>query len=215
MFPLVPNAKTPALKNWQNLATTDQNQIRRWWAQDPDHNIAITTASMIVVDVDPRKDGFETLQEMQILEDWPKTVGVRTQSGGAHIYYALPAHAHVKGGADKLGRGVDIKAYGGYVVAPGSTIDGRTYTWAKDDGRAMAPAPQWLIDRCQAARQRTQTSGQRVVDEDETAVELASQWLDQHAPDAAEGERDDTGFKVAARLYDFGVSRGHGARAVG
>jgi hypothetical protein len=33
----------------------------------------------------------------------------------AHVIYALPPHTHVKGGTNKLGKGGDLKSYGGYI----------------------------------------------------------------------------------------------------
>ena len=63
-----------------------------------------------------------------------------------------------------------------------------------------------MIDRCGRGRERDAASGKRLVEEDDTAIEMAQQWLDKHAPSAQLGEIDDTAFKVAAKLYDFGVS---------
>ena len=68
----------------------------------------------------------------------------------------------------------------------------------------MAPAPQWLIDRCTAARPaRKENAGKRIVAEDETAVELARAWM-KRQPGAEWGTIDDTKYKLAARCYDFG-----------
>jgi hypothetical protein len=46
-----------------------------------------------------------------------------------------------------------------------------------------------------------------LIDEDDTAVALATKWLIEKAPEAASGNRDNTAFTVAAKLYDFGVSK--------
>ncbi|MGH3246205.1 MAG: bifunctional DNA primase/polymerase, partial [Trebonia sp.] len=36
VFPCAPGGKRPALRrNWQDLATTDPDQIRDWWARAP------------------------------------------------------------------------------------------------------------------------------------------------------------------------------------
>ncbi|WP_344319469.1 bifunctional DNA primase/polymerase, partial [Nocardia ninae] len=40
VFPLRPNAKTPALQgSWQGHATTDPDQIRQWWNTKPRRNL--------------------------------------------------------------------------------------------------------------------------------------------------------------------------------
>ena len=33
VFPLVRAGKSPALRNWEQRATTDKRQIYRWWAR--------------------------------------------------------------------------------------------------------------------------------------------------------------------------------------
>src|SRR5258708_31797574 len=204
VFPLVPNAKVPAIKNWQELATTNPESIRKCWTEDPKRNIGIPTDGYVVIDIDPRKGGDATFAELTLFEEFPKTARSKTRAGGDHIFYALPIGTRVKGGTDLLGQGIDIKSAGGLVVAAGSIIDGKRYRWANE--RPVASAPQWLIDRCTAARPRNDKAGKRLVDEDDTAVELARNWIAKHAPKAEWGALDDTAFKVAARCYDFGVS---------
>jgi Bifunctional DNA primase/polymerase, N-terminal len=53
-----------------------------------------------------------------------------------------------------LGRGIDIRARGGYIVAPPSRhISGRAYAWSVDHHASdvpLAPAPDWLIERLTA-----------------------------------------------------------------
>lgn len=205
VFPLVPNAKTPAITNWQNLATTDPTQINTWWEQWPNANIGITTTQYLVVDIDPRNGGDVTAKGLALIEDFPKTLCSRTGGGGSHMIYRLPDHVVVRGGKDKLGPGVDIKSWGGLIVAPGSDVNGKNYAWLNN--RPIAPAPEWLIARCKTPRPKGENAGKRVVEEDDTAVDLAFQWLANKSPTAVLGELKDTAYKVACRLFDFGVSR--------
>lgn len=55
-----------------------------------------------------------------------------TPSGGLHLYYAAPDGVQLhKTEGDRvrgLGWKIDTRAWGGYMVAPGSLIDGRAYT---------------------------------------------------------------------------------------
>ena len=56
VFPLKPGDKRPAVIDWPNVATTDPEQIRRWWAQMPAANIGLACGDLLAVDLD-RKDG--------------------------------------------------------------------------------------------------------------------------------------------------------------
>lgn len=128
VFPLKPNSKIPAINNWRNLATSDEKQIRQWWVTWPDANIAVTTDHLLVVDIDPRNGGDNSIRLLEMERELPKTAETLTAGGGRHLIYALPKGQTVRGGRDVLGRGIDVKSFGGYIVAPGSTIDGKTYT---------------------------------------------------------------------------------------
>lgn len=205
VFPLRANDKRPIVENWQNVATCDESRIRQWWAQYPEANIGGTTANLLVVDVDPAKGGAASFSALALVEDFPKTTRHDTQSGGSHIVYALPPHTFVRNSAGKLGQGLDTRSFGGYIVLPGSTIDGRAYTRANQ--RRPTEAPKWLIDRCKAAKPKGEAAGKRIVEEDDAAVDMAFQWLARYAPEASVGTRGYTAYKVAARLYDYGVTQ--------
>ena len=57
VFPLKPNEKTPAIINWQELATTDPERIKKCWSEDPKRNIGIPTDGFVVVDIRPPQWG--------------------------------------------------------------------------------------------------------------------------------------------------------------
>src|SRR5262245_24307349 len=86
VLPLQPNSKAPAITDWPNRATTDEAQIFEWWREWPDANIGLTLDTWLVVDVDPKNGGDETISGLLMLHDesFPPTVGQRTQSGGMH-----------------------------------------------------------------------------------------------------------------------------------
>src|SRR3981081_55957 len=59
VFPLAPGTKRqPAVKDWENRATTDPDRIRRCWTADR-WNIGVATgpSGLVVVDLDIPKDG--------------------------------------------------------------------------------------------------------------------------------------------------------------
>lgn len=51
----------------------------------------------------------------------PTTHRTRTASGGEHLYFTAPTGARLTNIAGKLGELIDTRAWGGYVVATGST----------------------------------------------------------------------------------------------
>jgi hypothetical protein len=53
VFPCVPSGKAPLTEHGFHDATTEVEQIERWWGQHPTANVAIATAGLLVVDLDP------------------------------------------------------------------------------------------------------------------------------------------------------------------
>ena len=147
VFPCQPRDKRPAVANGVKAATTDAETIRQWWRQLPEANIGIATGTpsgIFVVDV----DGVDAESELRKLEAQlgalPATVEVIT-ARGRHIYFKMP-DAPIRNSAGKLGPGLDIRATGGYVLAPPSIHPtGRRYEWSVDCASAIAPAPAWLL----------------------------------------------------------------------
>jgi hypothetical protein len=97
------------------------------WTDNPDDNIAIVTGALsgvVVVDVDPAHGGDPSPFQ------GTTPVVARTRSGGWHFYYRHPGRP-VKScaGPNKDLPGVDVRGDGGYVVAPPSTVGGKTYRW--------------------------------------------------------------------------------------
>lgn len=135
VFPLAINGKVPALDgNWQKLASTDPERIRALWTcpvfGDPiDYNVGIAIGPhTVVIDVDVRdgKRGAESLRLWEAINgDLPATYEVTTASGGRHLYFTDERSGQFP---KELCEHVDIKQFGGYVVGPGSEIDGRFYT---------------------------------------------------------------------------------------
>jgi len=129
----------------RNLAT-----IRRWWSRRPDANVGIATGAVsgvVVLDVDPRHDGDGSLAALErVFGPLPPTVEARTGGGGRHLYFAAPAAPLPSRSA--LRPGLDMKAEGGYVVAPPSRHEsGARYAWRPGHdpaGVLPAPLPSWL-----------------------------------------------------------------------
>jgi len=169
VFPLRPGAKRPALhgeascprtgpcatghRKWEQRATTDPARIRTAWAQAP-YNVGIACgpSGLLVVDLDVPKDNsgtdapcgattFKALCERHG-QPVPSTRTVRTASGGTHLYFTAPAAVRLHNTAGTLAPLVDTRAWGGYVVAAGSTVNSAHY---ETIGPALLnPLPDWL-----------------------------------------------------------------------
>ncbi len=132
-------------------AITNPDQIGLWWRQWPRANVGIACGGplgLLVIDVDVGKhDGTAALRELEErYVPLPRTVEVRTPTGGRHLYYSHSER--VGNSAGKLGKGIDVRGHGGYVIAPPSVHpNGGAYEWAADNPPRPASAPAWLIRR--------------------------------------------------------------------
>jgi hypothetical protein len=155
VFPCLPGGKRPALRdNWQRLATTDPARILRWWTRTP-FNIGISCgqSGLVVIDLDVASNhpgsespasGADSLIALchQHGQPYPdRTFTVSTPSGGIHLYFEAPCQP-LRNSTSRLGPLIDIRAAGGYVVAPGSRVGGLSY----EVGNAAYPAslPRWV-----------------------------------------------------------------------
>lgn len=171
VFPLFPDTKRPALHGeascsrtgtcaaghvkWEQRATTDPDRIHAAWTHAP-FNIGIATgpSGLVVVDLDLPKHNcstdtpsgvttFEALCE-RAGQAVPTTYRTRTASGGQHLYFTAPAGIRLGNTAGTLAPLIDTRAWGGYVVAPGSTTPSGTYEVT--DPTPPVPLPEWLAD---------------------------------------------------------------------
>ncbi|MCF2684138.1 bifunctional DNA primase/polymerase [Faecalicatena contorta] len=141
VFPLRPKDKRPAIENGFKAATTSEKQIVAWWDEHPDSNIGIATGAMsgglVVIDLDIDKDrginGYEFLKEWQQEHgELPETWQSITGRGGYHLFYRDNAANKSRG---SLYEGIDIRADGGYIVAPPSVHpNGICYEWEQGPG---------------------------------------------------------------------------------
>lgn len=141
VFPLAPGAVTPvfAKLDWKELATRDPSQVEAWAADG--YNFGAHCAGFLALDVDMKggKDGLGSLLELPAL---PVTRCHETPSGGWHYFFRAP---DVRNSVGKLGTGLDVRGFGGYVVCPGSVVKGKAYRVA--DAEPVADAPAWLVER--------------------------------------------------------------------
>ncbi|MCP3464477.1 bifunctional DNA primase/polymerase [Bradyrhizobium sp. CCGUVB23] len=144
VFPIVPRGKTPAVARGFYAATTNPATIRRYWT-DPDRNIGIPTGASSgawVLDIDG-DEGAVSLRDLEVRYGAiPKTRSVIT-SRGRHLWFAYPGA--IPSSAARIGDGLDVRADGGYVVAPPSVHEsGHIYAF-EDAQTPLVEAPAWLI----------------------------------------------------------------------
>ena len=147
VFPCEPGAKRPLRRNGHWDATTDPRVSERWWKRWPRANVAVPTgkkSGVVVLDVDVDDGGLESLEKLERAgAPAPKTARARTGGGGIHMFFRYPRGTEIRNSAGLLGRGLDVRGEGGYVVVPPSRTQG-PYQWV--DSSALAEAS-WLIER--------------------------------------------------------------------
>jgi hypothetical protein len=140
-------------------ATLEPGIIKHWFGDlAPQANLGVCTDKLVVIDVDPRHGGDDSFAALEREHgEMPPTWRVLTGGGGEHVLFACPDGVEITSFAAEqmkdppLGRGIDIRARGGYIVAPPSRhISGRSYAWSVDHHPAdvpLAAASAWLIER--------------------------------------------------------------------
>lgn len=206
VFPLTANSKIPmkGFTNFSERATTDERQIEKWFS-GTDFNIGISTEDLLAVDIDV-KNGAQGLETIAKLNNEGKILTPTTQqitpTGGIHLIYKTPYA--VRNSASKIGPGVDIRGKGGFLVGAGSVIDGKFY---KIEYRPTPEAPRWLFESCSEARTEAPQAHIKLegINQDQANTRGLS-YLNS-IPKVLSGNRNAEGFRVAARLKDFGVDK--------
>ncbi|MBN1763690.1 MAG: bifunctional DNA primase/polymerase [Sedimentisphaerales bacterium] len=175
-------------------ATGDQEKLKQWFGNGSARNIGIATgeaSGFDVVDIDGDA-GWKSLRAgIEIFGDLPETIRQRT--GKDNGYHYLFNHIDgFKSNAGGLGKNVDVRADGGYIVAAPSThISGRTYELIGD---TVLDWPQWL-----AGRMRNRSGGT------DTGQEAGTKHAAKDAP-VIEGERNASLTKIAGSMRRQGLS---------
>ncbi|MEM4234889.1 MAG: bifunctional DNA primase/polymerase [Candidatus Methanomethylicaceae archaeon] len=119
------------------LKDNSKEPVNKWrepqnWIQDPSDvnggNIGIICDQIIVFDADT----LETIEFLEQIQEFRETTRVRTRKG-KHYYFLRSGDFLVK--TEKIYKDkikIDVKADGGYVVAPPSQIDGVEYVFETD-----------------------------------------------------------------------------------
>ncbi|MEV7123783.1 bifunctional DNA primase/polymerase [Kitasatospora griseola] len=106
------------------------------------------------IDLDGLASGYDTLallaayrRNSDPAQD-TSTLRVRTPSGGLHVWYRTETAFRCSSGSSSrtaLAWQVDVRAHGGYIVAPGTQTTAGVYTLL-EGATLPAPLPAWLAD---------------------------------------------------------------------
>jgi hypothetical protein len=140
-------------------ATTSAASIEALFSKHKAINYGIATGReignskkmIVVVDIDAYKPETEiTLAELEKAGCcFPDTAEVLTGGKGRHLYYLAEVGTKFQA---TLGKGIDLKGIGGYVVGPGSLHkSGDRYDWEGSsdlfEGQEMADLPRWVYEK--------------------------------------------------------------------
>lgn len=220
IFPLAPGRKIPypGTRGFKD-ATTDLDAAQDW-PTGAGVGIATGASGLLVIDCDnhggtpPRpwnvpgvhngEDALALLWSVHDLDSspWAECPTVLTPSGGVHLYYRARSGA-VASSAGRLAWQVDVRAQGGYVVAPGTVLDdGGTYT-ATHWPQAVPTAPQWVEDALQHRPEPARTAAPY---RGPSSSPRAVQGILRTVAEAPAGKRNDTLNWGAWKLAEKGAA---------
>jgi len=194
-FPVIPvevtsDNKVPHVswKKFQNQLPEGET-IRDWWEKWPDAGVGIVTgkfSGLLVLDVDT-DEGWKYVKETKRIGSEPTPI-VKT-GNGYHVYYRYPNQGiknQVRIGKEK--QGLDIRAEGGYVVAPPSLhYNEERYRWMHDFSNCeLQEVPDWLLQKISQTEPREGNSSD----------------LDEIKDGVPEGQRNDAATKMAGSLFN-------------
>ncbi|MEW2571751.1 bifunctional DNA primase/polymerase [Streptomyces sp. NPDC047070] len=228
VFPLRPGTKRPALhgqaacprtgpcasghRKWEQRATTDPDRIRATWSHGA-FNVGIATgpSGLLVVDLDMPKnnsstdtpDGATTFKALceRTGHTAPDTYRTRTASGGTHLYFTAPVDVRLTNTAGTLAPLVDTRAWGGYVVAAGSTTP--TGPYEALCGPVVASLPLWLQSILRPAPKASQAPSMAVVGQSGQYADVALAAEVSNVRTAQHGAREAALFRAARALGRF------------
>lgn len=208
VFPCEPNAKTPrAGFKWKEGASWDVKTIDAWWT-DGEFNIGLAIQpGFVALDADIYKAGNEALLNTFETDygKLPETLEFESANGGRHLIYSTTRLlGNSTGTLPKFG---DVRGFGGYIVGPGSSIDGKPYTVGFPD--LPVPLPPHVDARLVAKRSDTAATKElpptKLLD-DPINVARYTVWLLTNASVGRMGTRNNTLAATAAMGASYGLS---------
>jgi hypothetical protein len=198
VLPIAPKEKYPLTTRGYKDASSDLEQIKKWFLECPNANVGIATeqSGLLVLDIDdsPEISALDTLSELERkYGSIPDTPHVLTGGGGYQFYFKSDEKLSSK---IKILPNIDVKASGGYVVAPPSIHpSGKKYQWEslhKITDLPLSRVPQFIQD----------LTGQSKAEITKKPIGF---WAKFYAQGADKGRRNDSIAKFAGYLLRMNV----------
>jgi putative DNA primase/helicase len=167
--------KHPRLAEWNKVASSNPEDIKKWWSQDPYGNIGVLCrdSGFLVIDIDPRSGGQDSFDKFEELVNGALPPTIEATTGeyvvngktvkGRHLFYKCDSSEQLLGNLNRAGlKGIDIKHNGYVLIAPSVHFSGVSYEWP--EGHApweieMAEAPEELLSSLRKRSRRSTTLG--------------------------------------------------------
>jgi len=216
-FRVIPNQKTPAIGDFSHKATSNRDELIKLF-DGTDFNSGIACGKireglyLVGFDIDDKDErhGFRTIERLKVLgKEFPDTWSQKTPSGGEHRLYWSPIP--IRQGTNVCGDGIDLRGDGGYLVGPGSRINGRMYEpknyWpTSGERKSIALFPDWAIEeyRKQDKVIPLKIKNAKPVTDQILALKRSIEYL-QSLEAVTMGNRNNECYKVCCRLKDLGL----------
>ncbi len=203
VFSMIPlNGKEP-IKSWKH-AQTHHNRLSEsdyYLAGDIQNSLAnqgIITGlinKLLVFDLDDVAKFENFIKNFGLENPLPRTYTVSTGKG-YHYYYRYPSDGYVYKSIAEKSQGFDVRAEGGYVVAPGSIHPETGAIYEVCDDSAIPAAPEWLKTHIKNKREHENNSNLPVSEDIKKLI----------INGAPKGNRSEAVMEVLIALVSKGVS---------
>lgn len=204
--------KKPRFDSWQALAINASDGQREAWDRNNwNLGLSLGPSSLVVLDSDTAE------ADAWAMANLPQTPWITRTAKGHHRFYRLQAGDTAPTNRVRiLACGLDRKANGGYVVAPGSIhYTGVTYTALGDWAVPIQDLPLYDAGWFLEPRQTNQPARQPAQQGD-SAVQRARAYLHRVPPAIQGSGGDDHTYQVACIVVrDFGLSHGDALAVLG
>jgi hypothetical protein len=170
VFPVNTINKQPLIKGWQHKATNNLQSINDLFSKFDNCMIGLPTGpingiSVIDFDIKNNVNGLQNFFNKGFTVN--NTSCVLTPSGGFHLYFRTNQLKLPNIVSSVLGKGVDFKGAGGYVVCPPSISKSGQYIWSKKRPKpkeGIKELPPYLIKILNSKKSNTFASSLNLYD---------------------------------------------------